>query len=120
MKAADELAARGLSTTIADARFAKPLDEDLIRRLAHEHPVLITIEEGSAGGFAAHVMQFMAHDGLLENGLKFRPMVLPDIYIDQDKPEVQYDIAGLNAKHIVAMALNALGRTKDAAEAARA
>ena len=120
MRAAEELAARGLSTTIADARFAKPLDHDLIRRLAHEHPVLISIEDGAAGGFSAHVMQFMALDGLLENGLKFRPMALPDIYIDQDKPELQYDLAGLNAKHIVAMALNALGRSKEAAEAARA
>jgi len=120
MKAAEELAARGLSTTIADARFAKPLDTDLIRRLAHEHPVLITLEEGAAGGFAAHVMQFMALDGLLDNGLKFRPMTLPDVYIDQDKPELQYDFAGLNARQIVATALNALGRTKEAAEAARA
>jgi 1-deoxy-D-xylulose-5-phosphate synthase len=120
MRAAEELAARGLSTTIADARFAKPLDHDLIRRLAHEHPVLISIEDGATGGFAAHVMQFMALDGLLENGLKFRPMTLPDIFIDQDKPELQYDVAGLNAKHIVAMALNALGRSKEAAEAARA
>ena len=120
MRAAEELAARGLSTTIADARFAKPLDHDLIRRLAHEHPVLISVEDGAAGGFAAHLVQFMALDGLLENGLKFRPMTLPDIYIDQDKPELLYDIAGLNAKHIVAMALNALGRSKEAAEAARA
>ena len=120
MKAADELAARGLSTTIADARFAKPLDTDLVRRLAHEHPVLITLEEGAAGGFAAHVMQFMALDGLLDNGVKFRPMTLPDIFLDQDKPELQYDLAGLNAKHIVATALNALGRSKEASEAARA
>ncbi len=120
MRAAEELAARGLSTTVADARFAKPLDHALIRGLAHEHPVLISIEDGAAGGFAAHLMQFMALDGLLENGLKFRPMTLPDIFIDQDKPELQYDVAGLNAKHIVAMALNALGRSKEAAEAARA
>src|SRR5512134_3970234 len=120
LRAAEELAARGLSTTIADARFAKPLDHDLIRLLAHEHPVLISIEVGAAGGFAAHVMQFMALDGLLENGLKFRPMTLPDIFIDQDKPESQYDLAALNAKHIVAMALNTLGRSKEAAEAARA
>ena len=120
MKAAEELAARGLSTTIADARFAKPLDTDLVRRLAHEHPVLITLEEGAAGGFAAHVMQFMALDGLLDNGVKFRPMTLPDIFLDQDKPELQYDLAGLNAKHIVATALNALGRSKEASEAARA
>jgi 1-deoxy-D-xylulose-5-phosphate synthase len=120
LRAAEELAARGLSTTIADARFAKPLDHDLIRVLAHEHPVLISIEDSAAGGFAAHVMQFMALDGLLENGLKFRPMTLPDIFIDQDKPESQYDLAALNARHIVAMALNALGRSKEAAEAARA
>jgi 1-deoxy-D-xylulose-5-phosphate synthase len=120
MKAAEELAARGLSTTIADARFAKPLDHDLIRRLAHEHPVLITVEDGAAGGFAAHLMQFMALDGLLENGLKFRPMTLPDVFIDQDKPELQYDVARLNAKHIVAMALNTLGRSKETSEAARA
>jgi 1-deoxy-D-xylulose-5-phosphate synthase len=120
MKAADELAARGLSTTVADARFAKPLDEDLIRRLAQEHPVLITIEEGSAGGFAAYVMQFMALQGLLDNGLKFRPMTLPDILIDQDKPESQYDLCRLNAGHIVATALAALGRIKEATSAARA
>jgi 1-deoxy-D-xylulose-5-phosphate synthase len=120
LRAAEELAARGLSTTIADARFAKPLDHELIRVLAHEHPVLISIEDSAAGGFAAHVMQFMALDGLLENGLKFRPMTLPDVFIDQDKPESQYDLAGLNARHIVAMALNALGRSKEAAEAARA
>ncbi|QNT68862.1 1-deoxy-D-xylulose-5-phosphate synthase [Defluviicoccus vanus] len=120
LKAADELAARGLSTTVADARFAKPLDHDLIRLLARNHPVLITVEEGTAGGFAAHVMQFMATDGLLDNGLKFRPMVLPDIYIDQDKPETQYDIAGLNASQIVGTALAALGQLKDAAAAVRA
>jgi 1-deoxy-D-xylulose-5-phosphate synthase len=119
-KAAEELAARGLSTTIADARFAKPLDHELIRRLAQEHPVLITIEEGSAGGFAAHVMQFMAVEGLLDTGVKFRPMTLPDVFIDQDKPELQYEQAGLNARHIVAMALRALKRSQEAAEAARA
>ncbi len=120
MKAADELAARGLSTTIADARFAKPLDHDLIRRLAQEHPVLISIEEGAGGGFAGHVMQYLAIQGLLETGLKFRPMTLPDIFIDQDKPELQYELAEMNARHIVAMALAALGRPQDATEAARA
>ncbi|MFO1127678.1 MAG: 1-deoxy-D-xylulose-5-phosphate synthase [Rhodospirillales bacterium] len=119
MKAADELAARGLSTTIADARFAKPLDHDLIRRLAHEHPVLITIEEGSAGGFAAYVMQYLATEGLLDTGLKFRPMTLPDVFLDQDKPELQYELAKLNARHIVATALTALGRPNDS-EAVRA
>ncbi len=117
MKAAEELAARGLPATLADARFAKPLDEDLIRRLALEHEVMITIEEGSAGGFAAHVMQFMAIEGLLDHGLRFRPMVLPDRFIDQDKPEIQYEQAGLNARHVVAMALAALGIGKEAAEA---
>jgi 1-deoxy-D-xylulose-5-phosphate synthase len=119
-KAAEELAARGLSTTVADARFAKPLDEDLIRRLAREHEVMITIEEGSVGGFGSHVMQLMALEGLLENGLKFRPMTLPDVFLDHDKPEVQYDRAGLTSRHIVSMALKALGRAKEAAEAASA
>ena len=117
MIAADDLAARGLSTTVADARFCKPLDEDLVRKLASEHEVLITIEEGSIGGFAAHVMQFMAKAGLFENGLKFRPMTLPDIFINQDKPEKMYDVAGLNAPHIVETALAALGREKTVEEA---
>ena len=119
LKAADELAARGLSTTIADARFAKPLDTDLIRRLAHEHEVLITLEEGATGGFGALVMQFLATTGLLDDGLKFRPMTLPDIFLDQDKPEKQYDRPA-STPHIVATAFNALGRPKDATEAARA
>ncbi len=120
LKAAEELAARGLSTTVADARFAKPIDHDLIRRLAQEHPVLITVEEGSVGGFAAHVMQFMATDGLLDGGLRFRPMTLPDIFQDQDKPELQYDQAGLNARHIVEVALRALGLDREAQGIARA
>jgi 1-deoxy-D-xylulose-5-phosphate synthase len=109
--AADELAARGLSATVADARFLKPLDHDLIRRLAREHEVMITIEEGSVGGFAAHVMQFMAAEGLFDRGSKFRPMVLPDIFLDQESPQKQYEWAGLNAPHIVAMAISALGET---------
>ena len=109
MKAADELNAKGLSTTIADARFAKPLDEGLIRKLAAEHEVLITIEEGSSGGFGAYVLHFLSDEGLVDDGLKIRTMRLPDTYIDQDKPEIMYDIAGLNAKHIVAEALKALG-----------
>ncbi len=120
MQACEELAARGLSTTLADARFAKPLDHELIRRLAQEHPVLITIEEGSVGGFAAHVMQFLALDGLLDHGLKLRPLTLPDRYIDQDKPELQYEAAGLDARSIVATALRALGLDREATEAARA
>jgi len=96
---------------VADARFCKPLDEDLIRRLARDHEVLITIEEGAVGGFAAHVMQFMATAGLFDRGCKFRPMILPDIFIDQETPQKQYDIAGLNAQHIVATALTALGQS---------
>ena len=113
--AGEKLAHYGLSATIADARFAKPLDTDLIRRLAREHEVLITIEEGSIGGFAAQVMQFLALDGLLDRGLKIRPMTLPDRYIDQDTPEKMYAAAGLDAKAIVAMALGALGREQEAA-----
>ena len=108
-KASDDLAAKGLSTTVADARFCKPLDEDLVARLAREHEVLITIEEGSIGGFATHVLHFLAHAGLLERGVKVRPMVLPDIFIDHDSPQKQYDVARLNAPHIVEQALQALG-----------
>ncbi|MGH6961852.1 MAG: transketolase C-terminal domain-containing protein, partial [Dongiaceae bacterium] len=110
LKAADELAARGLSTTVADARFCKPLDEDLVRRLAREHEVLITVEEGAIGGFASHVLQFLATAGLLDQGLKVRPLILPDRFIDHDKPERQYDEAGLNARQIAAAALMALAR----------
>ena len=110
LKAADELAQRGLSTTVADARFAKPLDTDLIDRLAREHEVLITIEENSAGGFAAHVLQHLAESGALDSGLKIRPMVLPDLFLDHDSPFAQYETAGLNASGIVATALAALGR----------
>ncbi|MEN3951537.1 1-deoxy-D-xylulose-5-phosphate synthase [Iodidimonas sp. SYSU 1G8] len=107
--AADMLGARGFSTTVADARFAKPLDHDLIRRLAKEHEVLLTIEEGAIGGFGSHVMQFLAEDGRLDRGLKVRSLFLPDIFIDQDKPEVMYAVAGLNAQQIVEKALAALG-----------
>ncbi len=117
LKAAEELGARGLSTTVADARFAKPLDHDLVRRLAREHEVLITVEEGAVGGFAAHVMQFMAGDGLLDNGLRFRPLTLPDRFIDHDKPAIQVTQAGLDARHIVAAVLTALGRGAEALEA---
>jgi 1-deoxy-D-xylulose-5-phosphate synthase len=114
--AADKLSAYGLSTTVADARFAKPLDQDLISRLAHEHEVLITIEEGAIGGFAAQVMQSLALSGYLDKGLKIRPMVLPDRFIDQDTPEKMYEAAGLDSAAIVAMALSALGRELDAAK----
>lgn len=109
LKAADDLATRGLSTTVADARFCKPLDEDLVRKLATGHDLLITIEEGSIGGFQAHVLQFLATAGLLDDGLKVRPMVLPDSFIEHDKPEKMYDVAGLNAADIVRTALTALG-----------
>ncbi len=120
LKAADDLQAHGLSTTVADARFAKPLDTDLVRRLAGEHEVLITIEEGAVGGFAAHVMQFLATEGILDNGLRIRPMVLPDRFIDHDKPQNQYEEAGLNARHIAATAMAALGRPTRSLASSRA
>jgi len=105
LKAADELTARGLSTTVADARFAKPLDEELIRRLAVEHEVLITIEEGSIGGFAAQVQHFLLQAGLLDRGqLRLRSMFLPDRFIDHGTPAGMYEEAELNAKHIAALA----------------
>src|SRR5690348_3746070 len=110
LKAADELAAYGLSTTVADARFAKPLDVDLLLRLAREHEVLLTIEEGSIGGFAGFVMQALAEHGVLDRGLKVRSMVLPDVFIDQDSPNAMYAKAGLDAKGIVAKAFQALGQ----------
>ena len=112
--AAEKLSGYGLSVTVADARFAKPLDEDMIRRLAREHEVLITIEEGAIGGFASHVMQFLALEGAFDKGLKMRPMTLPDRFIDQDTPEKMYAAAHLDARSIVATALNALGREKEA------
>jgi 1-deoxy-D-xylulose-5-phosphate synthase len=116
-KAADKLNAMGLSTTLADARFAKPLDEDLIRRLVREHEVLITIEEGAMGGFGAFVLHFMSADGLLDRGVKVRTLTLPDIFQDQDKPELQYAAAGLDADAIANAALLALGRGVNEARA---
>jgi 1-deoxy-D-xylulose-5-phosphate synthase len=110
MKAADTLAAHGLSTTVADARFAKPLDADLILRLAREHEVLVTIEEGAIGGFGSFVMQLLAEQGVLDRGLKVRSMVLPDLFIDQDSPAAMYAQAGLDAKGIVAKVFEALGK----------
>ena len=112
LEAADEMASLGWSTTVADARFAKPLDEDMIARLAREHEVLITIEEGAIGGFASHVMQFLANSGAFDKGLKFRAMTLPDLFLDQDSPETQYTLAGLKRADIVATALTALGESK--------
>jgi len=113
--AAEDLAAKGLSTTVADARFAKPLDTDLVHRLAREHEVLITIEEGSIGGFASQVLQDLATAGLLDHGLKVRPMILPDVFIDQASPARQYAQAGLDAPAIVSTALAALGRQAERA-----
>jgi 1-deoxy-D-xylulose-5-phosphate synthase len=110
LKAADELAAQGLSTTVADARFAKPLDVDLLLRLAREHEVLLTIEEGSIGGFGSFVMQALAEHGVLDRGLKIRSLVLPDLFIDQDSPNAMYAKAGLDTKGIVAKAFEALGQ----------
>jgi 1-deoxy-D-xylulose-5-phosphate synthase len=109
LKAADQLAARGFSTTVADARFAKPLDMDLILRLAREHEVLITVEEGAMGGFGAFVLHGLAERGALDRGLKIRTLALPDIFQDHDKPEVMYAAAGLDAEGIVRSALSALG-----------
>src|SRR5207237_3080228 len=100
-KAADMLAAQGLSATVADARFAQPLDADLVLRLAKEHEVLITIEEGAIGGFGAHVLQTLADNGALENGLKVRMMVLPDMFIEQDAPAAMYARAGLEGNRII-------------------
>ena len=110
LKAADLLAAQGLSCTVADARFAKPLDQQLISRIAREHEVLITVEEGSVGGFGAFTLHYLAESGGLDRGLKIRTMTLPDIFIDQDKPEKMYDLAGLNAHQIASTAIGAIGR----------
>jgi 1-deoxy-D-xylulose-5-phosphate synthase len=110
LKAADELATHGLSCTVADARFAKPLDTALVERLAREHEVLITIEEGSMLGFSGLVMHHLATRGLMDRGLKIRPMCLPDVFIDHEAPRKQYDQAGLNAPQIVTTALSALGK----------
>jgi 1-deoxy-D-xylulose-5-phosphate synthase len=110
LKAADMLAAHGLSATVADARFAKPLDTDLVLRLAKEHEVLITVEEAAIGGFGAHVMHTLAENGALDHGLRLRSMVLPDLFIDQDSPNAMYSQAGLDAKGIVAKVFEALGK----------
>ncbi len=112
--AADELAARGLSCTVADARFAKPLDHDLLFRLAREHEVLLTVEEGAIGGFSSQVLHALARAGLLDKGLKVRPLTLPDHFIDQDKPAKQIETAGLDKAQIAAAALSALGQVETA------
>ena len=109
LKAREGLGARGLAPTVADARFAKPLDRDLILQLARHHEALITIEEGAIGGFGSHVAQFLAEDGILDRGLRFRAMVLPDTFIDQSSPEDMYATAGMNAPQIEAKVLDVLG-----------
>jgi 1-deoxy-D-xylulose-5-phosphate synthase len=108
LKAADQLAALGLSATVADARFMKPLDADLIRQLAENHEVLVTIEEGSIGGFGSHVLHYLAENGLLDRGLKVRSKVMPDAFVDQDKPEIMNQRAGLSASGIVETVCDAL------------
>ena len=112
LKAAEQLAAFGLSTTVADARFAKPLDTDLIARLARGHEVLVTIEEGSIGGFGSYVLHYLATSGLLDRGIKVRPMVLPDVFVEHGKPEAMYETAGLGAAGIVDTVFKALGRER--------
>jgi 1-deoxy-D-xylulose-5-phosphate synthase len=110
MKAAEVLSAHGLSATVVDARFAKPLDADLILRVAREHEVLVTIEEGAIGGFGAQVLQLLSERGALDRGLKVRCMMLPDIFIDHDSPAAMYAKAGLDAKGVVAKVFEALGK----------
>lgn len=120
LKAADALEARGLSTTVADLRFAKPLDEEMIRRLLTTHEVAVTIEEAAVGGLGAHVLTFASDAGLIDSGLKLRTMRLPDTFQDQDKPELQYDEARLNAQHIVDTVLKALRHNSEGVAEARA
>jgi 1-deoxy-D-xylulose-5-phosphate synthase len=108
--AAEDLDASGLSTTVADARFAKPLDHDLIRQLARHHQVVVTVEEGAVGGFGSHVMHFLVNEGLLDNGLKVRSLVLPDVWMDQAKPETMYAKAGLDSAGILKTVFAALGQ----------
>ena len=109
LKACESLQAKGITPSVADARFAKPLDRELILRLARDHEVLITIEEGAVGGFGSHVAQLLADEGVFDTGLKFRSMVLPDVFLDQASPSQMYDMAGLNAQQIEAKILALLG-----------
>jgi 1-deoxy-D-xylulose-5-phosphate synthase len=120
LKAADLLDAKGLPTTVADLRFAKPLDTDLIRRLMLSHDVVVTVEEGSIGGLGAHVLTMASDEGLTDAGLKIRTMRLPDVFQDHDKPETQYDEAGLNAPQIVDTVLKALRHNSAGVNEARA
>ena len=108
-KAAEQLSAKGITPTIADARFAKPLDRDMILKLAADHEALITIEEGAVGGFGSHVAQLLADEAVFDKGLKFRSMVLPDTFIDQASPADMYAVAGMNAEQIIAKVLEVLG-----------
>ncbi len=108
--AADLLAAAGLSTTVADARFAKPIDNDLITQLAHHHEVLITVEEGAIGGFGSHVMQFLSINGMLDGKIRLRSLMMPDVFVEQNSPGAMYSNSGLDAKGIVSAVFNALGR----------
>ncbi|XP_009400868.2 probable 1-deoxy-D-xylulose-5-phosphate synthase 2, chloroplastic [Musa acuminata AAA Group] len=114
LKAADSLRSHGIFPTVADARFCKPLDVELIRRLANEHEILITVEEGSIGGFGSHVTHFLSLSGLLDKNIKLRSMVLPDRYIDHGSPQDQFEVAGLSSRHIAATVLSLLGRRKEA------
>ena len=109
LAAAETLGGMGLSTTVADARFAKPLDTDLVEQLARNHAVVLTVEEGAEGGFGSIVLHHLARSGLLDQGLKIRPLTLPDRFQDHEKPELQYAEAALSAQHIVATAAAALG-----------
>ncbi|EBA11216.1 1-deoxy-D-xylulose-5-phosphate synthase [Roseobacter sp. CCS2] len=109
MSACEALEAKGIKPTVADARFAKPLDRELILQLAADHDALITVEEGAVGGFGSHVAQLLADEGVFDHGLKYRSMVLPDTFIDQASPKVMYDVAGMNAEHIEAKVLEVLG-----------
>ncbi len=118
LEAAAELALRGIAPTVADARFAKPLDADMILRLARTHEVLVTVEENAIGGFASHVLDLLARAGALDGGLKVRPMALPDRFMDHDAPRAQYDAAGLNATHIARTVLAAIGDSVHAPAAA--
>ena len=118
--AAEQLAAKGLSTTVADMRFAKPLDVAMVRRLATTHELLLTVEEGAIGGFGAHVLTYLSDEGLLDAGLKVRTLRLPDVFQDQDGPAQMYAAAGLDANGIAGAALEALRRNDVGVAAVRA
>ena len=119
-KAADQLEAKGLPTTVADMRFAKPLDEDLIAKLMRTHEVVLTLEEGAIGGLGAHVLTYASDEGLTDHGLKVRTLRLPDVFQDHDSPDKQYDKAGLTAPHIVEAVLKALKHNAPGVEEATA